>query len=242
MQQKIFDMLLKEEEISWKTIIYDLVKTEQMDPWNLDITLLTKKYISLIKKMQEHDLRISGKILLAAAILLKIKSTHLVENDISRLDALINQEEEELEEEFYNDELGMKTRRKYDPLAYTLIPRNPQERNRKVSVNDLVNALQRAMASKKRVLEKIKPVKYKMPERKIDIMEVIRDIFHKIVYYSKKEKKKKLSFSKLLPPRASREDKVYTFLPLLHLENQHKVSMEQIKPFAEIQVSLTKSK
>jgi len=235
-------MLLKEEEISWKTIIYDLVKTEQMDPWNLDITLLTKKYISLIKKMQEHDLRISGKILLAAAILLKIKSTHLVENDISRLDALINQEEEELEEEFYNDELGMKTRRKYDPLAYTLIPRNPQERNRKVSVNDLVNALQRAMASKKRVLEKIKPVKYKMPERKIDIMEVIRDIFHKIVYYSKKEKKKKLSFSKLLPPRASREDKVYTFLPLLHLENQHKVSMEQIKPFAEIQVSLTKSK
>ena len=241
MQQKIFDMLLKEEEVSWKTIIYDLVKTEQMNPWDLDVTLLTKKYIEIIKGMQEHDLRISGKVLLAAAILLKIKSTHLVEHDISKLDSIINQEEEELGE-YFEDELGMKVKRKYDPLAYTLIPRNPQERDRKVSVHDLVNALQRAMASKKRVLEKIKPVKFVMPERKIDIMEVIRDVFHKIVYYSKKEKKKKLPFSKLLPPRASREDKVYTFLPLLHLENQHKVAMEQSKPFAEIQVSLTKSK
>ena len=241
MQQQIFDMLLKEEEVSWKTIIYDLVKTEQMDPWNLDVTLLTKKYINIIKEMQEHDLRISGKVLLAAAVLLKIKSTHLVENDISKLDALINQEEEELED-YYEDELGLKSRRKYDPLAYTLIPRNPQERNRKVSVDDLVNALQRAMASKKRVLEKMKPVKFKMPERKIDIMEVIRDVFHKVVYYSKKEKKRKLSFSKLLPPRASKEDKVYTFLPLLHLENQNKVAMEQNKPFSEIQVSLNKKK
>ena len=110
MQQKIFDMLLKNEEVSWRTIIYDLVKTEQMDPWDLDVSLLTKKYIKIIKNMQEHDLRISGKVLLAAAILLKIKSTHLVENDITKLDALINQEENELEE-FYEDELGVRTKR-----------------------------------------------------------------------------------------------------------------------------------
>ena len=75
MQQKIFDMLLQEEEISWRTIIYDLVKTEQMDPWDINITLLTQKYIEVIKEMQEHDLRVSGKILLAAAVLLKMKSS-----------------------------------------------------------------------------------------------------------------------------------------------------------------------
>ena len=69
MQEEILQMLLKEEEISWKTILYDLVRNEQMDPWDINVSLLTKKYIEVIKTMQEHDFRISGKVLLAAAIL-----------------------------------------------------------------------------------------------------------------------------------------------------------------------------
>ena len=52
MQQKIFDLLLEQEEISWKTIIYDLVKSEEMDPWDINITLLTQKYIQVIKEMK----------------------------------------------------------------------------------------------------------------------------------------------------------------------------------------------
>ena len=98
--QQIWDLLIKEEEISWRTILYDLVKTEQMDPWNINITLLTKKYIDTIKEMPEHDLRVSGKIVLAAAILLKIKSNHLIDNDFSRFDALLTPDEdlEEIED------------------------------------------------------------------------------------------------------------------------------------------------
>ena len=94
MQDQIMALLLKEEEISWKTIIYDLVKTGEIDPWDVNITILTQKYIEIIKKMQVHDLPLSGKVLLAAALLLKIKSTHLIENDISKLDDLINSSEE----------------------------------------------------------------------------------------------------------------------------------------------------
>jgi segregation and condensation protein A len=240
MQEQIFDMLLNEEEISWRTIIVDLVKTEQMDPWNVDITLLTKKYIQVIKEMTEHDLRVSGKIVLAAAVLLKIKSSHLLNKDISNFDSLLAQDEEsldELEDELFEEiEGGLKRVRE----KYTLIPRNPQPRNRKVSVHDLVEALQRAMASKKRVLAKIKPVKFNMPDRHVDIMEVIRDVYHKITYYSEKDKTKKIAFSRLLPTKASKTDKVYTFLPLLHLENQHKIAMEQEKAFAEIHVGLKK--
>ena len=239
MQEQILDMLLKEEEISWKTIIYDLVRSEEINPWDVNVTILTKKYIEVIKKMQEHDLRLSGKVLLAAAILLKIKSTHLIDNDISKLDLLLNQTEEldENEDDFYDAVEGGRNKR--DKEQYTLIPRNPQPRNRKVSVNDLVNALQRAMTSKKRFLERIKPVKFTMPDKHIDIMAVIKDIYHKIQYYSNKDKKKELTFSNLLPPRAGKQEKVYTFLPLLHLENQHKVEMNQDKAFEEIKVKLT---
>jgi len=242
-QQKLLDIILEEKEVGWKEIIYDLVKTEQMDPWDINLTKLTQKYLSAIKKMQEHDLRVSGKVLLAAAVLLKIKSNHLVDNDLSKLDALINQTEEDIEEESYEEfgEDGL-PRRKLKQGQYTLIPRNPQARNRKVSIHDLVNALQRAMNSKRKVLARMKPVKFTMPDRKIDIMEVIRDIYHKITYYTRKENKKKIKFSRLLPPRAGKQEKVFTFLPLLHLENQAKINMEQKQPFSEINVSLTKKK
>ena len=242
MQQKIYDLLLNEEEISWRTIIYDLVKSEQMDPWDINITLLTQKYIETIRQMQEHDLKISGKIVLAAAVLLKIKSSHLVNNDFSKFDSLLNQHDdlEEIEEELYDQIEGVHSK-KYQE-QYGLIPRNPQPRNRKVSVNDLVEALQRAMTSKKRILERMKPVKFNFPKSKIDIMEVIRDVLHKIQYYTKKDNKKEIDFSRLLPPKASKEDKVYTFLPLLHLENQQKLIMRQTLPFSEINISLNNGK
>ena len=125
---------------------------------------------------------------------------------------------------------------------FSLIPRNPQPRDRKVSVQDLVNALQRAMASKKKILSKIRPIKFKVPNRKIDIMEVIRDVYQKLTYYTNKEKVNKLSFERLLPPKAGKEEKVYTFMPLLHLENQQKIDLEQKAAFEEIHVKLLNGK
>ena len=38
MQEQIYDMLLKESEVTWQDIIYDLIKKEQMDPWDVDIS------------------------------------------------------------------------------------------------------------------------------------------------------------------------------------------------------------
>ena len=239
MQDKIFDLLLEQEEVTWKTLILDLVKSEEMNPWDINITLLTQKYIQVIKEMQEHDLRISGKILLAAAILLKIKSSHLIDHDITRLDQLIHQEEEELGEEDLFEELSSGERKLRE--KYKLIPKNPQPRTRKVSVNDLISALQKAMASKRRILAKQRPQKFVAPKKGIDILEVIRELYHKIVYYNKKDEKK-LTFSRLLPPKASKRQKVHTFVPLLHLENQQKVETTQKEAFDEIYVKLLKGK
>lgn len=238
MQDKIVDLLLNQDELGWKTIIYDLVKTEQMDPWDIDISLLAQKFIQVIKEMQEHDFTIPGKILLAAAVLLKIKATHLVDNDISNLDRLINQHDGIPEEELF-EEMEQRLRNP-DSVHPQLIPRNPQPRNRKVSVEDLVEALQRALATKKRILAQQRPVKFPMPQRKIDILEVIRDIYHKINYYLNKEPDQKLTYTRLLPPKAGKQEKVYTFIPLLHLENQQKIEMEQKGHFEEIVVNLVK--
>ncbi len=242
MQQKIYDMVVNQEDVTWKSLIHELVRTEQMDPWDINISLLTKKYIQAVKDLHEHDLKVSGRIVLAAAIMLKIKSSHLLEFGITNLDKLINQGDDLSEDELL-EELGEEmARERRQRQQFQLIPRNPQPRSRKVSIHDLVGALQRAMESKKRILAKQRPVKYNMPKKGMDIMEVIYDIYHKIVYYTNKEKNSKITFTKLLPPKASKQDKVYTFIPLLHLENQRKVETRQNQPFEEIHVRLMKGK
>lgn len=239
MQEKLVELLLNQDELGWKKIIYDLVESEQMDPWDINISLLAQKFIKVIRQAQEHDLKIPGKIVLAAAILLKIKATHLIENDISNLDKLLNQTEEIPEDELFA-EVGQQLRG--SALAHPqLIPRNPQPRNRKVSVHDLVDALQRAMATKKRILAQQRPTPYPhRPHRKIDILDVIRDVYHKINYYSNKDKDTKVTYTRLLPPKAGKQEKVYTFMPLLHLENEQKIEMEQQKHFEEIVINITK--
>ena len=72
--EKIFEVIYAKDEVTWQRLLYELVKTEQMDLWDINISLLTKKYIDTIKKLKKLDFRVSGKVLLAAAILLKIKS------------------------------------------------------------------------------------------------------------------------------------------------------------------------
>lgn len=239
MQEKLVELLLNEDELGWKKIIYDLVESEQMDPWDINISLLAQKFIQIIKKAQEHDLKIPGKIVLAAAILLKIKATHLVENDISNLDKLLNQTDEIPEDELFA-EVGQQLRGSGSLTHPQLIPRNPQPRNRKVSVHDLVEALQHALATKKRILAQQRPTPYPhRPHKKIDILDVIRDVYHKINYYSNKDKNAKITYTRLLPPKAGKQEKVYTFMPLLHLENEQKIEMEQQKHFEEITISLS---
>src|SRR3989339_1134937 len=121
--ERIFSILFsKADEITWQTIIFDLVKTEQMDPWDIDVSILAQKYIDMLRTLKEHDFRVSGKVLLAAAILLKIKSNKLVGEDLSELDRLLIGVEEEMEELGF-DEAAPAERLTEIPA---LIPRTPQ--------------------------------------------------------------------------------------------------------------------
>ena len=153
MQEKIFELLFDKDEITWQSIILDLIKTEQMDPWDIDISLLSQKYLKMLKKLKDLDFRISGKIILAAAILLRIKSNKLVGEDITELDRLLaGKDLDELQEDFY-DELQNEFEAGQGSTVFdkpSLTPKTPQPRKRKVSVYDLMNALQKALEVKKR--------------------------------------------------------------------------------------------
>lgn len=235
---RIFSILFsKTDEITWQNIIFELVKTEQMDPWDIDVSLLTQKYIEILRSLKEHDFRISGKVLLAAAILLKIKSTKLVGEELSELDRLLIGIEEEMEELGFEESGEIQ---KFTEIP-ALIPRTPQPRKRKVSIYDLVEALERALEVKKRrLLHSIPPLNLEAPKKKKNITEIIREVYTKIKsFFLSTLFREKLTFAKLLPSE-SKEDKVHTFIPLLHLAQQNKIELVQEYAFGEIQIMLKK--
>ncbi len=238
MQEKLFNMLFEEDEITWQTMIYELVRTEEMDPWDIDLKVLSTRFLDIVRDLKKLDFRVSGKIILAAAILLRIKSSRLLEEDISHLNQLIASTEESEDDIIDELEADMDFRQQVDDDKFKLIPRTPQPRKRKVSVFDLVDALNKALEVKKRRTRfQVPEAKVSVPEKKKEITVIIKEIYGQIVEYFREEKIKRLKFSQLIPSDAKR-DKVYTFLPLLYLDTQRKIDLYQPNHLDDIEISL----
>jgi segregation and condensation protein A len=240
MQQQIFDLLLDSDEVTWQSIIYKLVREEGMDPWDIDVSLLSKKYISMLKKLKEMDFRISGKVLLAAAIMLKLKSTRLIGEDMNQLDMLIassQQTEGEMADEFYNgleNELSGSATAGMAAGFPSLMPRTPQPRVRKVSIYDLIESLEKALeVNKRRVLRNIPQKEVKRPVRERDIGSRITEVYQMVLKLFSKDKP--LFFTNLLSTE-TKEEKLSTFVPLLHLSKDRRLDLDQKQHFGPIQI------
>ncbi len=235
MQERLFEILFDKDEVTWQTMLYDLVRSEDMDPWDIDIFLLAQKFFDMVRTLKEMDFRIPGKILLAAAILLRIKSVQLLSKDLDAFDRLFAEPEDEegLLDDMEDAYAGERERLK----DADLIPRTPQPRKRKVSIFDLVDSLQKAMEVKKRrVMRSIPAVEVEIPGKTVDISAIIKDVYGKIKTFFIKNPGK-LTFKRLCPSD-TREDKVYTFVPLLHLTNQRKIDLFQYQHFGQIEIAL----
>lgn len=235
---RVYDIITNENEITWKNIIYELIKTEQMDPWDIDVTLLTQKYLETIKKLQETNFFVSGKMILASAMLVRIKSNKLVEEEISKFDNILFQPETTFDE--LDDFCDFKERQaeNFPPLGI----KTPQSRKRRVSVKDLIGALERALeVNKRKIIRKNAMWNFKkptIPEKKVDMGDLIKKVLNKIkiIFNSKK----KVTYSNLLPNKniLSKKDKILTLYPLLHLANQNKIKLNQEQHFGEIDIFL----
>jgi segregation and condensation protein A len=241
-QEQIFEILFEHDEITWKQIIFGLIDSEQMDPWDIDISRIAQKFLVMLKKLKQMDFRISGKIVLASAILLKMKSTKLMEEEIAALDHLIHSAEEPVDLGLFG-ELPVEGALLIDQNGKGnrpgLVVRTPQPRKRKVSVYDLVEALEKALETDaRRVREPPKLIKEaKAPQDHVDMSAIIREVYDKVNHHYKQRNAALLTFEDLIPSQ-EREDKVLTFIPLLHLDFQRKLDLEQRSHFGAINVHL----
>jgi segregation and condensation protein A len=245
MHDQIISIVTNKDNITWQSMILDLVKKQGMDPWDLDVGALSQQYIKMIKTMKELDLFIGGKMLLAATYMLRLKSVKLVDDYISEFDKLLAEAEQDQEmyaDDFYSDLEGewmdFPEAQNLNQLPEGLIPRTPQPRKRKVSVYDLMEALQKAVeVSDRKTLREMQIPNVKIPDKKRDISQVIKELYDRIkTMFARKEK---LTFSELIPSD-SREDIIQTFIPLLHLSHHenHKIDLVQNIHFGEIGVKL----
>lgn len=235
-QEQIQDILFS-REVGWQEIIYDLINTEQLDPWNIDLIVLTTKYLEKIREIEETDFFVSSKVLLAATLLLKIKSEILLNKYIKSIDEILFGREEKKKTIFERIEL--------DEEIPGLIPKVPMPRFKKVTLKELMESLNKAIITenrriKKEVLRKNvldEAALYLIPKRKFNIRNKIREIYDNLFKHFREDKdRKKVTFSQFIGD--NKEEKIISFLPLLHLETQKKILMQQEKHFDEIYIWL----
>ena len=222
-EDKLYETIMS-KELTWEGLIRDIVYTEGLDPWDIDISILVKKYLEALKKFKEMDIRLSGKFILAAAILLKMKADYL----------LAKKEEEQQHEAIAEKELN-------EALAkagnFELQPNVPQPKKRKVTIEELISSLRKALvvSEKRKFRRKQREVNMKLKLKKVDIGEKISLLYQKIIDFIKKFKKEEVTFSELVPSKR-KEDLIWTFVPLVHLANKGKVQIRQEEEFGEIYV------
>jgi len=234
-QEQIHDLLFN-REIGWQEIIYDLINTEQLNPWDINITILTNKYLEQVQKFEEANFFVSGKVLLASALLLRIKSEILLNRYIKSIDEILFGKKEKKQQILERIEIE-------DEIP-ELVLRTPLPRFKKVTLKELIESLNKAINTENRRIQKeilnknaLRESSFSLPKRKFSIKNKIKEIYQSLFeHFEKNQGKKKVSFTEFIGK--DKEERIISFLPLLHLETQKKVWLEQEKHFGEIHIWL----
>jgi len=229
-QEQIHKIIFS-REVGWQEIIYDLINTEQLNPWNIDITVLTNKYLEKIQELEENYF-VSSKVLLAAALLLRIKSEILLNKYIKSIDEILFGKKEKKSLTIERIELE-------DEIP-ELIPRSPIPRFKRVTLKELVESLNKAIITenrriKKEILNKnaIREAGIALPKRRYILKNKIREIYEKLFGHFN-NKVEKVLFSEFTSD--DKEEKIIAFTSLLHLENQNKIWLHQDEHFGDIHI------
>lgn len=220
------------EKPDWKIILVELVKTEKMDPWNIDITELADKYLKKINALGGRDLRLPANAILASAILLRFKARVL---KVTPFD-----DEDEWEEKRVG-ELTPGQKSEIEALLPELRVIK-SSREGKVSLDDLVLSIEKMLEKHKGGFEKHpfgekEVIEFRLPGLDYDIESHLDETLSEIK--NKADSQGFLVFSRLVESKKPFEIINY-FLACLFLANKEKINLWQDEFFGEIFISIQK--
>ncbi len=214
-------------------LLLHLVKTQEIDIYDIPIAQVTNQYLEYLTLMEELDLDVAGEFLVMAANLIYIKSkTLLPEEPVG-----IEEEEEDPRAELVEALLEYK---RYKGAAGQLEELNLHrqeifdrgEANPEGFDNDLIETdLFGLISAFRQVLTEIGQEPFKEISRSpVTVKEKIKEILNFI------EGKGSFIFGEIFRNVRSRIEAVATFLALLELMKQRQILVRQNKVFGEIRI------
>jgi segregation and condensation protein A len=218
-----------------------LVKKEEVDIYQVNLTKIATQFIQYIDVMRQLDLEVAGEFLVMAATLMYIKSRELLPIDQQP----VVEEEEDLEDPRWELIRRLVEYKKFKDAAADLQLRESVQENvfarvagkiefapegpapkPDVSLFDLINAVGAIL---RRVQEREKPR---------DVFEDKWTVSDKIEHLVKLVKERpRLRFSELFADNTTRLEVVTTFLALLELIRLKVLVACQPEPFSEIEIT-----
>ncbi len=204
-------------------LLLDLIKKNNLDIWNINLSLITDQYLQYLKKMEEINLNVSGEYLVIAAELIGFKSRKL----------LPNQEEESVEEqEFirkvidykqYKEiteqfkELSIKRSEFFSKKASDInIYKEEHQITEQISEDELLDALYQFLKRKedeKPLQTRVTKKEYSIQKRSEEIIEILNG-------------KNKISFFELFETY-HKPHIIITFLAILEMSRQLIIELTQ---------------
>jgi segregation and condensation protein A len=235
---------------TWREFLVELVSTQQMDPWDINLNELADAYLAKVRELQSLDLRVPANVILASAILLYFKAQALRLEDDAPYDALAEETPVLLQENIPD-----------------LVYRENRPRTRRVTLEELLTTLDKVLkegprklmnaASPKALAIELPPES--MEERMARVLSLAGDLrdSENVVLFSALVNK---VMSEPRPQRVLAHDGgepaapepaqaapeawtaaeavVYCLLPVLHLSQEERVHAWQDETFGEIFLKL----
>lgn len=127
-------------------ILVSMAKTGKVNPWHIDIVDITDKYLAQLFQMKAQNLRLTGRTLLFAAILLKLKSNILENIDVNEFEQNENEfnDDFDISDDFNNDDDYSYNQNNVISIDEVLQRRTSVRlnRNRVVTLKDLIRQLE----------------------------------------------------------------------------------------------------
>jgi segregation and condensation protein A len=215
-----------------------LVKKEEVDIYQVDLTRIATQFIEHVEVMRQLDLDIAGEFLVMAATLMYIKSRELLPKDQQ-----VQPEGEEDEDDprwelirqlveykkFKDAAAQLQVREAIMENVFPRLPVKPDfdtpAPKPQVSLFDLVNAVSA-------ILKRFQQQDTRdIFEDKWTVSEKIESLVALV------QSKPKVRFSELFETATSRSEVVVTFLAMLELIRLKQLVIEQPAPFSEIEIS-----
>lgn len=227
------------ERSFWRDILCEVIST--MDPWDIDITELATRYSERVEHMEEMDFKIPANVILVSSVLLRMKADIIASVEVNPMEFA-----RDLDDDFGFGEFDIGTYSQIETVGVegngdvlsgdepSMEVRPRRVPKRRVTAVELIAAIQEVLedrAVRQRLKEEGNGERIIKINLSRDIRELIEETYRRVASILLKKKDEFVLFSEIVP---TREEIVPTFISLLHLSNNQRVSLKQDRMYEDI--------